>query len=124
MNLPNLKKAKAGLLATLAIGTMAVASGVAPVKIAGVSNVQEAKAYSSWEHPFYYLGANKYSQQDGDGICWNVWTNLPARSQYSLSLAGIYTKNFSEKLAWDGAFITNPRHVWYHRANGHCVANT
>ncbi len=46
MVISTVKKLKAGLLATLAIGTMAIATGVAPVKIAGVSNVDSANAGS------------------------------------------------------------------------------
>jgi hypothetical protein len=69
MNLPNLKKAKAGLLATLAIGTMAVASGVAPVKVAGVSNQQKASAGVS----LFYTGIVFYRQF---GVNWSQANQL------------------------------------------------
>jgi hypothetical protein len=125
MNLPNFKKAKAGLLATLAIGTMTVASGFSPVnKIAGIELQKTAQAYQSWEHPFYFLGINAYSQATGDGLCWNQFQQMPISYTWTINAQGYYTRSFPEKRAWDGAYITNPRHVWYDRANGHCVANT
>jgi hypothetical protein len=49
-------------LASLSAATLAITTGIAPVRVAGVSNVQEAKAYqaySAWWGYYYFLNANE-----------------------------------------------------------------
>jgi hypothetical protein len=122
MNLPNFNKAKAGLLATLAIGTMAVASGFSPVnKMTGVELQKPAQAYpryQSWEHPWSGLDANVNTQAQADKMC---------RDNYR-AVGAMPFPAPAGKITWytyDGWLLYFPwqAYVWAHLGNRHCVLN-
>jgi hypothetical protein len=120
MNLPNFKKAKAGLLATLAIGTMAVASGFSPVsKIVGIELQKPAQAYQSWEHPwtpgsYWGVNLNSMSQSQADTYCRDRVKEIQNRT-------GAWVYLYSDDGTIRRANLVN--WIWAHRSNNYCMLN-
>jgi hypothetical protein len=102
-------------LASLSAATLAITTGIAPVKIAGVSNQEPAMAWQSWEKVYYQANFSGWSQASADSYCSNtaytnssVWlNNWRYISDVNGNLWGVWRIN----------------HVWAHRSLGVCVLN-
>lgn len=107
----------------LTLCSAAIATGTIPLKVGSVSNIKSASAsLRRHEHEFAWVGRHAMSQEDGDRHCRHEHTQLPAYREYTYGVPFL-SRTILVKKAWDGADITSPTHVWYHRSRGTCIAN-
>jgi hypothetical protein len=103
-------------LASLSVATLAITTGIAPVRLAGIETQQKAAAWQSWEHPFgpYYNFSNK-SQSQADSICRNA--TIPDY-RFPSGYVMYYGDDGYTYHSWEIRF------KWAHRSAGRCVFNT
>jgi hypothetical protein len=102
-------------LASLSAATLAVATGIAPVKIAGISNQQPAMAWQWYEKVFYSPNFSGWSQSAADNYCrTTAWDN---------SKKWVNNVEYVEDNDYNLWFVWRVSHVWAHRSAGACVLN-